>query len=288
MGDAHVTRLADGRDLGWTEYGDAGGWPVLGFHGTPGSRLQVAVHEAPVLAAGVRLVAPDRPGYGFSTFQPGRRLVDWPRDVEQLADHLGIDRFSVMGISGGGPHAAACAALLPGRVAAAAIVSGAGPLADPRAAEDMMRSNQVIASLARKRSPVLRVLADLQVALARRFPRQAIELMVKQLPPADAAVLRREDVNALFHHEVAAASRTTGRAVAQDFELFAADWGFALESIRVPVFLWQGDADRNVPPQHATLMHDLIPGSTLHTFEGEGHFLVIERLEAILQELVPR
>src|SRR5690242_10978716 len=124
MRDSHVTVLPDGRDLGWMELGTSSGSPVFAFHGTPGSRLQFEIDDAPIRAAGLRLICPDRPGYGLSTFQPGRRLTDWPADVAYLADHLDIDRFAVLGTSGGGPHAAVCAALLGNRVTAAAIVSG--------------------------------------------------------------------------------------------------------------------------------------------------------------------
>jgi pimeloyl-ACP methyl ester carboxylesterase len=147
--------------------------PVFAFHGTPGSRLQIAIEDSPIRAAGVRLVCPDRPGYGLSTFQPGRRLVDWPRDVAHLADHLGIDRFAVMGISGGGPHSAVCAALIGDRVTSAAIVSGVGPLADPRATEGMMRSNRILTALSRRRSRVLHVVFNLQVGALRRWPSRA-------------------------------------------------------------------------------------------------------------------
>ena len=157
MRDSCVTVLADGRDLGWLELGDPAGMPVFAFHGTPGSRLQLAIDDAPIRATGLRLICPDRPGYGLSTFQPGRRLVDWPGDVVSLADHLGIERFAVMGISGGGPHSAVCAARLGDRVDSAAIVSGVGPLADPRAIEGMMRPNQIFTVLARRGSRVLEV-----------------------------------------------------------------------------------------------------------------------------------
>ena len=198
MRDSCVTVLADGRDLGWLELGDPAGMPVFAFHGTPGSRLQLAIDDAPIRAAGLRLICPDRPGYGLSTFQPGRRLVDWPADVVSLADHLGIERFAVMGISGGGPHSAVCAALLGDRVDSAAIVSGVGPLADPRAIEGMMRANQIFTALARRRSRVLEVVFRLQVSALRRWPSRALDLMVKQLPPADVAILARPEVRELF------------------------------------------------------------------------------------------
>jgi pimeloyl-ACP methyl ester carboxylesterase len=231
MADSHVTTLADGRELGWLSLGDDGAFPLLGFHGTPGSRLTLELAEQVTDGGRVRLVLLDRPGYGLSTFHPGRRLADWPADVAQLATHLGLDRFSVFGWSGGGPHAAACAALLGDRVVTAGIVSGVGPLADPDASEGMLRSNQVIARLARRRSPLLRGAAQGQMALARRFPSRALDFMVRQLPDPDVAVLVRPEVRAAFERDMAHSSRDAGRAVAQDFELFASDWGFELASI---------------------------------------------------------
>jgi len=285
MDDSRVTVLPDGRDLGWLEIGDPAGAPVFAFHGTPGSRLQMSIADSPLRDAGVRLICPDRPGYGLSTFQPSRRLIDWPGDVAHLADHLGIDRFAVMGESGGGPHSAVCAALLKDRVTAAALVSGVGPLANPGMEEGMMRSNQILTALSRRRSPVIRIIIEIQVAVMRRWPSRAFDFLLKQLPPADQAILSRPEVRALFELDAIRSSRTAGRAAAQDFELFAAEWGFDLGSIEVPVHIWQGDADVNVPVRHARLMHEAIPGSVLQEFPGEGHFMVLDHLEEIIGAL---
>src|SRR5271165_3614512 len=103
MSDTVVMELPDGRELAWLEVGDPGDPAVFVFHGTPGSRIQVSFDVEPISAAKVRFVAVDRPGYGHSTFQPARRLADWSSDVSSLADHLNVDTFSVVGISGGGP-----------------------------------------------------------------------------------------------------------------------------------------------------------------------------------------
>lgn len=286
MRDSHVTVLADGRDLGWCELGEPSGPAVFAFHGTPGSRLQFTIGDDDFRAAGARVISVDRPGYGLSTFQPRRRLTDWPTDVVALADHLGVERFCVLGLSGGGPHAAACAALLDGRVTAAAIVSGVGPLFDPAAAEGMMRSNKIFAALARRRSPLLRAIVSGQSALVRRSPSRALDLMAKQLPSADAALLARPDVRAMFDLEIRRAPATSSRAMVQDFELFATAWGFDLSAIRVPVHLWQGDADVNVPPNHATLQHDQIAGSELHWLPGEGHLYCVDRFGEIATALL--
>ena len=278
--------LPDGRRLGWLELGDPDAWPTFGFHGTPGSRLQFALPDA-LQPAGVRLIFPDRPGYGLSTYQSGRRLTDWPGDVAQLADHLGVAEFSVFGVSDGGPHSAACAAVLGDRVAAAAIVSGVGPLSHPDATEGMMPANRVVTVLARRRSRLLRGVMRLQVAGLHRWPEQSLKMMTKQLPPADVAILERPEIRSLFLDDARNISRDAGRACAQDFELFVADWGFDLGAITVPVHIWQGDADRNVPPGHGRLLHDAIPGSVFHECPGEGHFLGIDRIAEIAAAITP-
>lgn len=287
VSDSHVTRLADGRDLGWIEMGDPDGWPMFGFHGTPGSRHQVCLDEGHPRSARVRLVAPDRPGYGLSTFAPHRTLAQWPRDVAQLADHLGIDRFSVLGISGGGPHALACAALMPDRVVTAGVVSGAGPLSHAGIAEGLPRGTRAVVALARNKVVPFHLFTSAELALARRLPRPVMDLFVRQLPAPDAAILTRPDMAAFFAAEIAQSSRTAGRAMAQDLALFASDWGFDLAAISVPVTMWQGDLDKAVPIEHARLMHAQIPGSVLHELPGHGHLYVVDRLEEILRELVP-
>jgi pimeloyl-ACP methyl ester carboxylesterase len=286
MQDSHLTTLPDGRELGWLELGEPTGPPVFAFHGTPGSRLQFTIGDDAMRAAGGRVVCVDRPGYALSTFQPGRRLLDWPHDVSWLADHLGIERFAVLGVSGGGPHASVCAATLKDRVTSAAIVSGVGPLYDPAATEGMMKSNQLFGALARRRSPLLRAIVSTQSAIVRRQPLRALDLMSRQLPPADVALLHRPDVRDLFVRDIRSGSATTARAMVQDFELFATDWGFELSSITVPVHLWQGDADVNVPPSHATLQHERIPGSTLHWLPGEGHLYCVDHFGEIVETLL--
>ncbi|MBO0728329.1 MAG: alpha/beta hydrolase [Acidimicrobiaceae bacterium] len=284
--DTHVTVLPDGRDLAWLEIGKPDGEPVFAFHGTTGSRWHFTVDGWPIAASGVRLIATDRPGYGLSSFRAGRRLWDWADDVAFLADHLGLEHFSVLGVSGGGPHAAACARFLPARVRVAAILSGVAPLADAGSEEGMMATNQRITTLARRAPVALWPLFGGLTALGRRWPERALQTMIKQLPPPDAAVLMRPEVRDAFFRDLRQAAPTTGRAAAQDFRLFVTDWGFRLEDITVPVHIWQGDVDRNVPPAHARYQAERIPEAVLHEIPGEGHMLFVDHLQEILGELI--
>jgi pimeloyl-ACP methyl ester carboxylesterase len=277
--------VADGRELAWLEAGKPRGRPVLAFHGTPGSRRQVAFDEKSISAAGVRMIALDRPGYGHSSFHPGRTLLDWAADVGALADHLKLDSFAVLGVSGGGPHAAVCARSLPERVSSAAIVSGVGPMGHPEFGVGMAGFNRGITFLARQSPLALRPLFWFQELLLRRWPEVALRVARKQFPPADVALFERPDVRAAFFDDARHSSPTTAQAATQDFVLFARDWGFRLEDVAVPCHLWHGDVDRNVPIGHGRFMAERIPGAVLHECPGEGHLLFVNHLEEILKTL---
>ena len=121
-------RLPDGRSLGYAEYGDPAGHPIFLFHGMPGSRLTCYPDEAVTAAAGARVITVDRPGYGLSSFQPRRTLLDWPQDITALAAALHLAHYAVTGVSNGAPYALACAYQTPERVSRAGIIAGRGPL----------------------------------------------------------------------------------------------------------------------------------------------------------------
>jgi pimeloyl-ACP methyl ester carboxylesterase len=284
--EARVIELDDGRALAWSEMGDPDGYPVLAFHGTPGSRHQVLIDPTPARQAEVRIIAPDRPGYGLSTYQPHRTLEGWARDVATLADHLGLDRFAVMGTSGGGPHAAACARFLADRVSAAALLSGVGSVAAPGSEAGMMPPNRVFSRLARRAPKANAPVFGLVAMLGRRMPDRAMAMVMKNAPKADVAALEDPLVQAAFRHDLAHASPTTGRAAAQDFGLFAHDWGFRLEDITVPVHVWHADQDVNVPVAHGERQAAAIPGAVLHLLPGEGHLASVDHMDEILRELL--
>jgi pimeloyl-ACP methyl ester carboxylesterase len=279
-------QLSGGRELAWVELGDPAGYPIFAFHGTPGSRRQVVVDPAPLHAVGVRMIAPDRPGCGASTWQPRRTFAGWADDVAELADHLGIGRFAVLGTSGGGPHAAVCARFLPDRVSAAALVSGVGSLAEPGSETGMMAANRLFARLGRNVPAANAVIFGLIFLFGRRFPERVLPLLLNSMPAVDTGVLSRPEVRSMFVSLLAKASPTAGRAAAQDFRLFARDWGFRLEDITVPVQVWQGDVDVNVPVAHAERQAAAIPGAVLHILQSEGHLMFVDHFEEILRELI--
>ena len=283
MGDTRIMQLGDGRELAWLEVGKARGTPVFAFHGTPGSRRQVSFDATTITSSGVRLVAPDRPGYGHSSYHTGRTLRDWASDVAALADHLKVERFAVIGVSGGGPHAAACARFLPDRVSSAGLVSGVGPIAEPGLNGTMEGFNRGLMRLAQTVAPALLPLFALQQVVGRHWPDKTLQSAKKRMAEPDAALLDRPDVRAVFLEDARQATGSSARAAAQDFELFVRDWGFRLSDIAVPVHVWHGDLDKNVPFSHGEYMAERIPGARFHACPGEGHLLVVDHLGEILR-----
>jgi pimeloyl-ACP methyl ester carboxylesterase len=282
---ATVLRLGDGRLLTFAEYGAPDGAPVLAFHGTPGSRFQLTSLDEAAQATGVRLIVPDRPGYGASDPHPGRRLADWPEDVAAVADHLGLDRFGVLGVSGGAPHALACALALPDRVRRLTVVSGVAPpecwAPSPRSG----RLEQAVAILMRSGGTVLRLLIALVLTVIRQAPALALRLYRTVLPPADRRIVADPRLAAQLREEIRRQPRSTAAAVVQDLRLFSRPWDLEIAAITVPTELWHGDADRAVPVEHARALAAVLPHAAYHELPRSGHFLLVERAPDILRPL---
>jgi pimeloyl-ACP methyl ester carboxylesterase len=270
--------LHDGRSLAYAEYGDPAGTPVLYFHGTPGGRLEGRFLEDAAVAEGVRLIALDRPGYGRSSFKQGRRIEDWPDDVRELADELGIERFGVIGLSGGGPHAQACAARLGVRLTSATIVSGAGSPAATLAGRRGI--GRWFARFGLWAAPFIGWLAAMWVALWAPYARPW--MMPRRIDPR---VVGRPGVREAFLEEVRDALKPGARAMAQDLALFARPWGFLPRDVRgTRIFLWHGDADRVVPVRIGRHFAREIPGCESTFVPGGGHLMIIDQARPILAQ----
>ncbi|MDE3095708.1 MAG: alpha/beta hydrolase [Chloroflexota bacterium] len=278
----HVIVLADGRRLAYAEYGDPAGTPVFFFHGYPGSRLEASLGDDAARGQHVRVIAPDRPGFGLSDPQRGRRILDWPRDVVQLADGLGVERFAVVGISGGGPYAAACAYAIPERLTGAAIISGVGPFDINGATEGMSRENRVLFWLARRAPQLTYIPLFLMAQVVRRWPQRALRQMMKSMPEPDRRVLSDPATGAAFIADAREAFRQGIGAAVQEGAIYARPWGFRLEDVRMPVHLWQGGADTNVPPVMGRYQAQAIPNCIATFYEDEGHLLGVTHLGEIL------
>ncbi len=270
MNDNAIT-LHDGRKLGFAEYGKPDGIPLLLFHGTPGSRIIGALENVPwTEKPGMRVITPERPGYGLSDPAPGRTIGDWANDIEELADQLDLDRYHVAGGSGGGPYALACAIHSPARVLSATLIcSGAPPEVMP-ISKDMQRGNRIVFFLARYAPFLLKLLFAHQARAMTKYPERIAAKIRSGFPEPDRALMNDKKVKNMML-QMSEAFRQGGDGTYRDLLLVARRWHLDLDKIAVPVFMWHGEADTLVPFSAAEKFSTMIPGCEAHFLPGAGH-----------------
>ena len=280
--------LPDGRRLDMRVSGPAGGFPLVFHHGTPGAATPVRALERAAHARGLRLVTTSRPGYGDSSRQSGRVVVDVVADTAAVLAAIGTERCLIAGWSGGGPHALACGARL-GAAAAVLVIAGVAPYAAEGLDWMAGMGQQNIAEFSAAVSgedelrayllPEREQLKDITAA-------EVASSLETLLPDIDRAALTGE-----FAEDMAASFREAVRAGTEgwldDDLAFARPWGFGLEEISVPVMIWQGSADLMVPFSHGQWLASHLPGASAHLQQGEGHLSVgLGALDRMLDELV--
>jgi pimeloyl-ACP methyl ester carboxylesterase len=281
--------LPDGREIDVLTTGPEDGFPLVVHGGTPGGLVVDSRIAAAATDRGLRFVLTARPGYEGSTPRPGRRVRDVAADVAGVLDALGAGAFVSIGMSGGGPHSLACAALLPGRCLAAASVAGVGPyLADgldflagmgPENVTEFglaVRGAEALTPYLEKEAVALRQVTGEQVAAA----------FGGLISAADAGVLTGE-----FAAELAASLRAAvreGIAGWRDDDLaFTVDWGFSLDTLAGRAAIWQGDQDRMVPYAHGQWLAAHTPGARVHLEPGAGHLtMIVTAIDRILDDLL--
>jgi Predicted hydrolases or acyltransferases (alpha/beta hydrolase superfamily) len=278
----HVIRLRDGRRLAYSEQGDPDGSPIFHQHGMPGSRLEHEAEPEFYRSMGVRVITPDRPGYGLSDPHPHRPLLDWPSDVAEVADSLGISRFGITGLSGGGIYALACAAAISERLTEVVVIGCPGPMQREGALAGMRFMTRAGVWLGSHSPWLLDGAAAAASRPARRFPHFFVEQANRDKPPADRRWLSMPSVSRGAADTLREALRPGAWGYVEDIRAMARPWGFALEDIRVPVQLWHGDEDTVIPMHHGQYLASVIPNATLRICPGEAHMLMWNHLGEIL------
>jgi pimeloyl-ACP methyl ester carboxylesterase len=260
------------------------GVPVFLLHGTPGSRRGPKPLDKVLYNMGVRLVSYDRPGYGRSTRLAGRRVADAAKDIEIIADRLGLETFSVVGRSGGGPHALACAALLPDRVRRAAVLVGLAPRDAigldwyEGMGEDNVRKHASAAD------DVISLVAEIseRAELVSADPQALIDILRAEMSDPDLRFTQSSLYRGLLGDSYQEALREGPFGWIDDVLAFRHDWGFAVEHIRGPVLLWHGAEDTFSPVNHSRWLADRIPQALVHVQPNAAHFAAVEVLPLIL------
>ncbi len=250
--------------------------------------MMAELTDVPARELGLRIISPDRPGIWGSSFQPNRTLLDWPPVIEELANHLEIDRFRILAISGGAPYAFATAQQMPDRVFAIAVVSGAVPFADLSDHGGLLPLYRWMIWFYQNQPALLRVLFYLARPIA------SLELLLRMgrsvlrmLPPADAEALRDSKAFNICFESQRKAWHSSADAVMADAEIYGHPWGFRLEEIHVPVRLWHGTQDRAFSFRLAEDVAKRLPNCVARVIDKEGHFsLPIRRMREILADLI--
>lgn len=279
-------KLSDGHTVGYAEYGDPKGKPVVHFHGTPSSRFEADNPDLNAITErlNVRYIVPDRPGHGLSDWKPFT-IASYPDIVVELADKLGLDRFAVTGLSGGGRFVAACAWKIPQRLTAAIIVSGTAPFDLPGVKEALSKAERQQYEMADKMPWLFRLFLWKFARDARKDPAN-IYSMFANAPDADKNLLTQPGVRRAFENMINGAFEQGVRAAAYDWALVARPWGFSLGEIEIPVHIWHGEADAFVPVKHAHILAEAIPDARTRFFPNEGHILIVTHFEELLQTVM--
>mmetsp|Transcript_16345 Transcript_16345/g.27177 ORF Transcript_16345/g.27177 Transcript_16345/m.27177 type:complete len:322 (-) Transcript_16345:83-1048(-) len=277
--------LTDGRRLGYSEYGTSDGTPVFYFHGFPGSRISWPAfdHDDIATKMNVRIIAVDRPGYGISdAVKHGRTLLEWPDDVIELADSLSLDKFAVLGISGGGPYALSCAFKIPERLTKTVVVSGMGPATAPGSKEGASWLFPAMPGIVRW--PMLMLMG----MVVRNWPESVASQMKDPLSSPDQELLEAHpELATMIVADWQEAFRSGIGGTHQEATLFSRAWGFRVQDITSRVYLWHGDQDKNVSASAAHFLADSIPNCHVTFSENDGHLsIVYKHLEDILRVIV--
>lgn len=283
-------RLADGRNLGYNEYGPANGMPLFYFHGTPSSRVEfpLFVNEALLQSLNIRVIAPDRPGSGLSDNQPNRRITDWSKDIIALADHLKIDRFAVLGYSGGGVYAVVCAHSIPERITKAGVVSGTAPFTHPGLTDTIPADNLRFFAFSYEKPWLSHLFLNMMGAMTRLAPKQVIANALSTLPEPDRKMMEADPVFQMgFLGIIQEALRKGPRGAQHDTRLMVTDWDFNPQEIQIPVYWWHGEEDKNAPIAMGRYMAKTIPNAKAKFYINEGHLSLFKKnAEDILRSLL--
>jgi len=291
-----LATTGSGRRIAFSQFGDPLGTPLIYAHGFPSSRREAWLVHAAACEVGARIISIDRPGYGDSQPAPERRLSDWPEDVLSVADQLGLERFGLLGVSGGGPYVLACAWRLAqaeahglqGRLTACGLVCPLGAIYRNEQLEQMhwaARMNLRIGQQAEWLSGL--VFGGPTATLLEHWPSLVENTRSLAAPAADRQVLADPETAAILNRTIADAMRNGAPGARRDLYLYTHDWGIPFEQIDFPVRIWHGQADGTVPIEHARWYAEQLPNANLTELPDEGHYSVPFRYSRqILSELL--
>ena len=283
---ARQAQLKDGRRLGFAEFGDPSGRPVVMFHDLWGNRTLRHPDDSILTRLGIRLIGVDRPGYGMSTRKPGRGVMDVVDDVMLLSKALQLERFSVLGYSAGGPYALACAYRFPEIVQSCAVVGSLPPMDNPLGFQAVHPYYAKMLQMAGGMEPFFRwLLRGFFLLDSQRDSAQYLRELAASLPRVDQEVFGNLDFFALRRNMWEEIRSNGSEAIADEMVSLVKAWSFHLQSIRIQVDIWWGESDRFSSPIVGQRMASMIPDSRLRLEASAGHLILFTHWRAILESL---
>ncbi|MCF8607681.1 alpha/beta hydrolase [Gordonia sp. HY442] len=261
------------RRIGFSEFGSPDGPTIVWLHGTPGARRQIPTEAREYAETrGFRLIGLDRPGVGSSTAHSYDSISDFAHDFQTVLNTLGVDQFSVIGLSGGGPYSLAVSHVLADRVVSTGIVGGVAPVNGPEAIDGgaMGFAKHAVGLIDVAGKPIGKALST-ALSVARPIADPAIGVYARFSPEADRELLARPEFRAMFLDDLLHGGSRRMDAPFADLQLFVRDWGFRVGDVQAKINWWHGDADNIVPYEHGVHMVSLLPDATLHTLPGQSH-----------------
>jgi pimeloyl-ACP methyl ester carboxylesterase len=279
--------LADGRRLAFTATGPQDGVPVIYCHGAIGTPIDATIDLQRITRAlGVRYIAPSRPGIGGSDASPGRTVLDFADDIRELADSLDLKRFSVVGVSAGGPYALALAYRLRGRVGRVAVCSSLSPLGPPHTTPGVQRRVRFALGLLAQRPGLCRAIGDTVLPAVAQRPELVNRVISAHAAPAERARLADGSERTAASDSFLDATRSGVGGLVDDYLTYAGGWDFPLAEVYNEVHLWHGAGDPLVPVEHALQLAAVLPRCQVFIDPDEGHHFFRSSLAEILAALV--
>lgn len=275
MTDFQFLKLPDGRNLSFVEFGEKDGYPVFYFHGTPSSCLEPSmIGDEVFIRHHLRVISPSRPGMGQSDEHKNRTFIDWTADTIALADHLGIEKFAILGYSGGAPYTLACALKIPGRLTSAVIVSGAGQMNQAEVKNNLDLKHRIFWKVADKFPFLLPIMLNRMKQYREMSDEDILVRAERNMPKADFEAFKKNNRLALSKKGVDETFRDM-KGVAMDVRLPLRPLGFNLGDIHFPITFFHGKADNTVPIEVVEWIAPRIPAARLVTYPDDGHLSAI-------------
>lgn len=277
--------LKDGRKLGFAEYGNVNGYPIIYCHGSQSSRLEMHYDHSFAIENDLRIITIDRPGHGISDFNPKGSILEFARDVKQLMTYLKIDRLSIAGMSAGSPFALGMSYLYPENIYKTSIISGFAPF-NQDITKHLSCKVKIMLYLIKTFPFLFKILIKIQAKQMIHKPKKVLNRFLRMMSEADQKTLKNQLVINTFESMFKEAFRNGSKGIVYEISnLLVKNWEFDLNKIQVPVTFWQGKKDNNIPYEWAQYMSSKIKGARLNEFPEEGHLLIFKHAEVIFKDL---